>query len=187
MSKNLLKTNPRAAILLLILIVVGSVYFYFYKTQHNKKDSLNFYALSAPAVFKDLDQTYTSDKYNFSFNYPKGLQASSIPSDSGDVVVVADSKGLGFQIYITPFDEPISVLSVERIKKDATDLAILNPQDVILGADAKAGKGVAFLDGDGLQANRQVWFIYAGHLYQITAPVDFDATLQNVLNTWKFE
>lgn len=129
---------------------------------------------------------YTNDAYRFSLKYPAALATStfSTPDGTGDIVLIDDNKtGLGMQISITPFDENITALTVDRIKQDVPDLTILESQDVLLGS---SGKGVAFLDGTSTSANRQVWFIAGQHLYQITAPVAFDQQLKDVLNSWVF-
>lgn len=146
---------------------------------------------AAPAL--PLTQTYTNDTYHFTVKYP----ASSTPNafanpdtsaaGGGDMIVIADDAGMGAQILVTPFDEPVTALTVDRIKQDLPDLTILSPQDVLLGPDGANGKGVAFLDGTTTDASRQIWFIAGKHLYQITAPVSFDATLQAMLNTWQFK
>jgi hypothetical protein len=118
--------------------------------------------------------------------YPADLKASSFrnPDDSGDIILIAgQTANTGMQISITPFDEDTNVLTVERIKTDVPNLAIIAPQDVTLGA---TGRGVAFLDGSGADAHRQVWFVANKHLYQITAPISFDDEMKEILNSWTF-
>lgn len=128
-------------------------------------------------------KVYTDAAYYFSLEYPSSLTATSFdnPGGEGEVVTFSDSSGQGVQILITPFDEDLDVLTVDRIKKDQSDLSIINPQDVILG---EKGKGVAFFDGEGDTASRQVWFIANKNLYQITAPRALDTLLQGMLNSW---
>ena len=135
---------------------------------------------------ENLSETYKNVTYHFSFDYPKGLKPSAFrsPDNSGDVILVADLQtGIGMQIFISPFDEPASVFTVERIKKDAPSLIINNPKSFSIGS----GNGVAFFDSNEANANRQVWFVVGKYLYQITAPKRFDNTLQRILNTLKFD
>ena len=129
---------------------------------------------------------YTNSTHHFSLSYPNGLglKPAEFAADQGDYVTIADAKtGTGMQIYITPFNEDLSVLTAARIKQDAPDLQIVSPQDVTVG---QSGKGVAFFDGTGDSANRQIWFVVGKELYQITAPKSFDQTLQGIMNTWAF-
>lgn len=135
---------------------------------------------------ENLSETYKNTTYHFSFDYPKGLKPSAFrsPDNSGDVILVADLQtGIGMQIFITPFDEPSSVFTIERIKKDAPSLVMINPKSFFVGS----GNGVAFFDGNEADANCQVWFVVGKYLYQITAPKRFDNTLQRILNTLKFD
>lgn len=133
----------------------------------------------------DLSNTYNDPIYHFSLNYPAGLKVSTFPNadGAGDYVLIADNKtGIGMQIFISPFDEPASALTADRIKKDAPSLAVINPQPL---SGKELGSGISFLDGDDTKANRQVWFVAGGNLYQITAPKGFDATLGKILATMK--
>jgi len=131
-------------------------------------------------------ETYSNQTYSFSLRYPSALKVSSFraPDDSGDIVLISgDATSTGMQISIAPFDEDLQVLTPARIKQDLPDLVIIDPQDVTLGS---MGKGVAFLDGSAATAHRQVWFVANKQLYQITAPVSFDSTMKEILNTWTF-
>lgn len=131
-------------------------------------------------------ETYTDETYHFSLKYPADLKVSSFrnPDDSGDIVLIAgQTAGTGMQVSITPFDEDTNVLTVERIKADVPNLTIIAPQDVTLGT---TGRGVAFFDGSGADAHRQVWFVANKYLYQITAPVSFDGGMKEILNSWTF-
>lgn len=143
----------------------------------------------------DLTEEYRNEKYSFSFRHPKQFAPVFIEdhTDFSDTVTVfktgestMESFPSGFQISIQPFDEDLEKLTVERIKQDLSDLKIEDPQDVILG---NYGSGVAFLsDDEGFEGkSREVWFIFRRNLYQIRSHVSYDAFLQKILNTWKFE
>ncbi|MDE2237221.1 MAG: hypothetical protein KGK30_04980 [Elusimicrobia bacterium] len=136
-----------------------------------------------------LARSYSNPDYRFSLRYPAGLHVSSFanPSGQGDVVLIADlSTGIGMQIVITPYagsGGAVSDITPAVIKENIPGVDMVDPQEVTLGS---LGRGTAFMDGAGPSASRQVWFAAAGHLYQISAPRDFDATLRNILGTWKF-
>lgn len=134
-----------------------------------------------------LTNTYRNEAYSFNFKYPEGLIPSSFPNPEfeGDIIILSDNKtGVGMQIIVSPFDEELTALTVERIKRDVPDMTIVDPQDVLLGDQ---GKGVAFLDGTLDSATRNVWFVANGFLYQITSPKVFDGVLKGILNSWVFE
>ena len=153
--------------------------------------------LMPPVSADSLTQTYTDSTYGFTFKYPKGYTATSVPNQdsSGATILVQSaeqggaSSPSGFEIIISPFGEEMSVLTVDRIKQDLPDMTINSPQDVVLGDGPSAGKGVAFLsDSPDFNGNsRNVWFIYKKNLYQITTYALDDPLLQAVLNTWQFK
>ena len=153
----------------------------------------------APALLTEL---YSDLKYNFSFRYPAGYTATTFPdpqNESAYMIVVqkiaeptsSSTKPVispGFQMRVAPIDEDISVLTVERIRQDLPDLVINNPQEVILGDAAAAGKGVAFTGDDPAfgGASREVWFIFNHNLYQIRTYAVYDPLVQAVLSSWEF-
>ena len=103
-----------------------------------------------------------------------------------NIVVQEISTGKGFQISISPIDEDIPALTVERIRQDLPNLLIESPQDVILG---DAGKGVAFISNDSTfdGRSREVWFVFNRNLYQIRTYMKYDEVLRAVLSSWKFD
>ena len=138
------------------------------------------------AVFasSELTEVYRSDLYGFSLKFPGGLKTTFFQDGNTDIVAISDgATGLGVQIAITPFDEPDTNITAERVKKDIPDIIINDPQEVTLGS---LGKGIAWIDGEGVNGRRQVWFAARGYLFQLTAPILFDATLKKMLNTWVF-
>ena len=131
-----------------------------------------------------LTETYRNTMYDFSLKYPKGFLTNSFRQGDADFVTISDNAtGLGVQISITSFDEPTTNITAERVKQDIPDIVINDPQDVLLGS---LGRGIAFVDGSGSEAKRQVWFVARGHLFQLTTPIAFDATLKKMLTTWAF-
>lgn len=132
----------------------------------------------------ELTETYRSDLYGFSLSYPEGLKTSFFQDGNTAIMAISDgATGLGVQIAVTPFDEPNTTITAERVKKDIPDIVFKEPQEVTLGS---MGKGIAWIDGAGADAKRQVWFAARGHLFQLTAPMRFDAPLKKMLNTWVF-
>lgn len=179
-------------IVLLIFIIVFAVKNY---VKSNSKNSLQVLSPSS------LTEIYSNEKYNFSFKYPSGYKVTMFPDpqdDAADIILVQQdtvsgesSSGLdssGFQLRVSPIDEDINFLSVERIKKDLPDFVIKDPQEVILGDEARAGKGVAFKSDsqDFGGESREVWFIFNKNLYQIRTYLTYDNLVQAVLSSWEF-
>jgi hypothetical protein len=141
----------------------------------------------APA---EMSKTYADEEYKFSFKYPEAFTVNTIPNDmpdqSGKLIVVQNSTGQGFQMSITPTDGEVTVLTPERIHQDLPDLAIHEPQEVIIG---DGGKGLAFIsDNETFSGgSREVWFVYGGAFYQISTYKRYDPFLQAVLQTWEFK
>src|SRR3989344_1148209 len=140
----------------------------------------------------DLSETYINSDYGFGLKYPAAFAQIEIPADEaagmfGDLVIFDDTSGdFGFQIMISPFDEPDANITPERIRADIPDLIINNPEVVNLGEGR--GKGTTFLDGKAgkLETNRHIWFAANGSLYQITSEQVLDVMMRNILATWTF-
>ena len=134
----------------------------------------------SPSVYKNI---YENEKYRFSFKYPEGFTPREFSDELGDVVVVEKSGEEGFQVFVTPFDEPGPV-TPERILLDVPEMIIESPQSVnIAGVETL----VFFTPEEGLGKTREVWFVREGHLYQVSARSEFDAELSKIMATWKFQ
>lgn len=186
--------------LALILAIGGGVYYQKFAKKVEVSSGLGSLDLSAVSAGQgqgapeeivpgpsNLSQSYKSDLYPFSFKYPTEYSVNEIKSEDGvgNTTVLQDGKGNGFQIVVSPFDEPGSVLTKERIQADIPDLVISESQEVTLGAN---GRGVAFKSDNELfgGASREVWFVFDGNLYQISTYIRNDLLLQAVLGTWEF-
>ena len=130
---------------------------------------------------------YTSPDYGFSFKYPKGFNVSELDDDSGHTVLVqnADSKQ-GFQVYITPFDEP-EPLTGARILQDLPPSEVIDPKDVLIG-EGKTINAVIFLSTNpSFGKTREVWFVHGENLYQVTTYEGQDNLIGPILDTLKFD
>ena len=134
----------------------------------------------------DLPKTFRHESAGFSFSYPESFIISRLPSaegGGGETIVVQDSKRqAGFQIHLEPYDDPDTNITAERLERDISEMKVKDPQEVLIGS---VGKGLAWVASD--TGTREVWFIFGGTLYQLTAPLSNDTLLQRVLTTWRFE
>ena len=134
----------------------------------------------------DLPKTFRHESAGFSFSYPEGFTVSRLPSaegGGGETIVIQDTKRqAGFQIHLEPYDDPDTNITAERLERDISEMKVKDPQEVLIGS---VGKGLAWVASD--TGTREVWFIFGGTLYQLTAPLSNDTLLQRVLTTWRFE
>lgn len=135
---------------------------------------------------------YYNDQYRFSFDHAADLAISEAEHREGTALLVQGGNGREFQIFITPWDEPMAVMTAERIRQDLPDIAIANPQEAVLeNPAASAGQAPHALifesEAAGVGKTREVWIIHNGSLYQITALFKFDGELAKIMETWRFE
>ncbi len=132
----------------------------------------------------NLPQTFRHSGLKFSFSYPNGFAVTNLASpEGGETIVVQNTKrNAGFQIHLEPYDDPDTEITAARLARDIPEMVVKEPQEVTIGS---GGKGLAWIASD--TGTREVWFIFGGTLYQLTAPVENDTLLRKVLNTWKFE
>jgi len=131
-------------------------------------------------------ETYRDAAFGFFFQYPSGYRiATTTFGDGGELVTVEKDASIGFQIAVTPFDEP-GPLTAERIRLDLPDMVIDEPQTVQVGGDTGVS-GVAFFgDNADLGKTREVWFSHAGYLYQITTYATMEKEITKVMDSWQF-
>src|SRR3989338_5231818 len=98
----------------IIIVALASAVFFFFGEE--KQDT----PLSAPSTLPAVTaKTYAHSAPSFSFEYPDSFTVSSFSVGGGEVITVQEGNTKkGFQISITPIDEDISALTVERIKQE---------------------------------------------------------------------
>ncbi len=167
----------------------------------NQAPSSNDQALSSND--QALSSLYENLKYGFSFNYSKEFSVSEFTEGEADIVLIKDVTGDGFQISITPFDEPFDSaqgksgpITKERILKDIPNMRIGNDKEISVGGE----KALSFISKDASLETLEIWLVRggppaglptgkageAGNLYQISAFPGFSRELNNILATWKF-
>ena len=126
--------------------------------------------------------TYTDSTYGFSLTYPSLYKIGKVPNETGDVFILQDERGVGMQLMVSEFDEPVEQLTAARVKQDLPDMPVTNPREVTLPSGFKA---LAFESSGGGFANSiEVWFVARGHLYQASANKAQIEFLQQVMGTF---
>jgi hypothetical protein len=131
-------------------------------------------------------EAYTSSTYGFSFKYPKEFAVSEIPGEASDVILVQNTaKNIGAQIVISPFDGEDIDITADFIKAELPNLKIGEPQEANIGSGRK---GLAFVSDNAAFGgkSREVWFVFNGNLYQLSAYAELDGFLRGLFGTWEF-
>ncbi len=136
--------------------------------------------------------------YKFSIEYPKLLVPTVFKEpNNGETIVfqssqdektVAKEERMGFQIFITPFNEE-DILTKERILNDILSVVVDDIEEVILGTKVGGRDVQAFLfwsRDEKIGKTREVWFVHDGYLYEITTYAHLDSWLANILQTLNF-
>ena len=191
-----MKKNLPYILIAIILIIVG---FFAYKSyqsnksypsysadnQQNSKETKKALETAQSQMQKPEEQNnYTHPDHNFSFQYPKTMNAASFEEGEGETVLLQGQGGaLGMQIYISDFDEDIT-LTAERIKKDLPGTIMNQPKSVSVGNIT----GTAFLSTDeSLGQTYEVWLVYNKHLYQILSYASQKDLVDKILATWSWQ
>lgn len=172
---------------LIIIILLSAGYFvaakYKKTSQTPKGDKPSFVPQEqnpAPAALT----SYTHPDLGFTFSLSKNFSVGTFPEGEGEIVLV---KSIGdgtseAQIYITEFDEP-GPLTKKRILKDQPDLGLQNAVEVSVGGEPAVAFESSQADG---QKTREVWFVHAGHLYQISAKIENQQLASDMLSNWNW-
>lgn len=186
-------------IITIILGVAGSVYYFGFgrgdeignltkneQDQENKESPDNAEEISEqvfaePVEFSSLKNNYSGN--NFSFKYPDGFKALSNMIEDGSIVTVENSKGSGFQIFSSVFDES-GPITPERIMEDIPDIVINDPKNAQLDSvQALVFTGYDEVFGDTFE----VWVVNKGQLYQIVGPKTAEKLITETLETWSWK
>lgn len=130
---------------------------------------------------------YAHPSLPFAFAYPKELTPVAFQDGEAEIVLLGGKKsGTEVQIVIRAFDES-GPLTVERIQRDASEMAIDEPQNVLIGSARIPALLFWSNDGASVGKTRELWFIQDGYLYQVTASREMDETLAKIMETWRSE
>ncbi|KKT74976.1 MAG: hypothetical protein UW71_C0010G0013 [Parcubacteria group bacterium GW2011_GWB1_44_7] len=210
-----MKKTVKILIVILILAALAAAVWYFADSSKKRSDlSVDLRSdLSNPGLSEiypdtipepeqkkmDLPKTFRHEA-GFSFSYPDGFSVSRLSASAegaGETIVVQDSKRqAGFQIHLEPYNDPDTDITAARLARDIPEMKVKDPQDVLIGGASGRNQistprrnlistGLAWVAED--TGTREVWFIFGGTLYQLTAPLSNDTLLQRVLNTWNFK
>ena len=126
---------------------------------------------------------YENGKYGFSFSHQKEFSVSEFTEGGADVVLVRNGAANGvFKVSVSPFDEP-GPITKKRILQDIPKMLISDDKEISVGGK----KALSFTNKDTAGETFEIWFVYNGNLYQISAFPKFGKELDKILTTWKFQ
>lgn len=200
------KLSLKIVVIIIVVIVLGGAIFFLFfnkkSPQTAGEDKTGNEIIGQEKTFEITaaknkeNNIYTDSQYNFSFEYPKDFTATKFgEGEDGDTILVQKQGSKeGFQIFISPFDEP-GPLTEERVKQDLPDLKMESPEQRVLkitvdsGSSAPSGvEGLIFFSEEAsLGKTREIWFIQNGFLYQVSTYKEFDSLVAKILETWRFQ
>src|SRR3989338_3087621 len=140
---------------------------------------------SSQAAYR-YTETFTHPKLQFSFKYPESFIVTTMTNgDGSEVIILRDDKNNAVQMLISDFGEDVDI-TAETLRNNIPDMVIKDAQEVSIGDKRKGlafGSDNAAFDGD----SREVWFVFGGKLYQISAYMKHDDLLKGVFETWQFD
>jgi len=126
---------------------------------------------------------YRNQHYHFSVFYPPDLQVQTYNEVGGGFTVAFQdpTTNVGFEVYVTPYSG--SQITEARFKIDEPSGVENDPTHVTIdGVPATMFYGSNSVMGD----TREIWFINAGLLYEVTTYKQLAAWLVPILQTWQF-
>lgn len=187
--------RQRAVLIVIIIVVLAAVGFLAQRMVSKGGDEVgpkpfrfDDSAISAAFVLGQEHQLFTHPQYGFSVEYPKELEVRAFQEDeeSESITFQKPKEKFGFQIFISPFDEEIEILTKERVLEDLPFAQIEEAQEAVFGTQGIHGL-LFWSQGPNIGKTRELWFVKDGYLYEITTYAELDEWLAQIMNTWKFQ
>lgn len=128
---------------------------------------------------------YENKKYGFSYYHSSQAAVTEYDEGGGAMTIVQENlqKVRGLQIFIVPYAE--KTISEERFKADIPSGVRNNAEKTFIGK--RGVEAVTFNSYDQfLGETREVWFIYNGHLYEVTTFRGVGDWFTPIMQTWRF-
>jgi len=196
--------KPYILVLIVLLITAGVAYFVF--RNFNNRDGIEAVSgkvlervvstttyptgyvaknIAIPASPPDGYIKYENKKYGFSYYRSPQATIKEFDEGGGAMTIVQENiKNVrGLQIFIIPYKE--KTISEERFRLDVPSGVRKNVEKTFIGLPQV--EAVTFNSYDEfLGETREVWFIYNGHLYEITTFKGVGDWFAPLLQTWRF-
>lgn len=127
--------------------------------------------------------SYTHPLFGFTFSLSEKFSTGTFPEGEGEMLMVklTGEQNRQTQIYVTEFSEK-GPLTAQKISQDLPDMPMEQTMDVMVDGEP----AVAFESDAGGSKTREVWFVHSGHLYQISAKIENQQLVSDILTSWKW-
>jgi hypothetical protein len=153
-------------------------------TDNNLANALQLETAPDPASSAQTLLTYTDPQYGFRFEHATDFHITSF-TESGGAMVLAEGNSPEriFQIFIQPVNTTGNIVPAD-IERELPNKTVDDPTSIILSGDTPA---LMFRSQEDGQSTREVWLLHNKQLFQVRAPISFDAELSRIMSTWTFE
>lgn len=141
--------------------------------------------ISRPAEAPPGYIKYTNSQYGFSFYHTPQGRVTEHDEGQGAMTIVLENEERvrGMQIFIVPYHE--ETISDARFKADVPSGVRENIEATTLGVIGIPAVTFTSLD-ERLGETREIWFIYQGHLYEITTFKGVGNWFAPIIQSWRF-
>lgn len=187
-----MNARPALAYLLSAAAIAAGAYYFVYKGGLVGPGALPLGAGQATSTVAAAAESrmvpagareYRSAAYHFSVLYPENLAVTDYDEGVGAATVSFQNaaSSQGFQVFIVPYSEP--QVTAERFMRDVPSGVKEGTLNISIGGVP----AVSFYSKDtALGDTAEIWFIYADHLYEVTAPKPLAGWLSSIMATWQF-
>lgn len=172
------------------LVVVAAISWFGSVGSRGGKVDINHDAVKQAAIAYASDNAlneHVDNVYGMSFKYPKDFRVGVFVDDgSRHTYLIQNDTNLGLQIIVSPFDENISILTEERIKKDIPDIVMVNYHVAEISQN-KIQAAIFESESEHFGRSYEIWFIYKGNLYQASTYFDERELADKILSTLEFK
>jgi hypothetical protein len=126
---------------------------------------------------------YRNERYRFALFYPSNLSVKSFDEGGGASTIALQDVGRaeGFQIFVVPYEE--AQVSEARFRRDVPS----GVREGLLGITIGGAAATSFYSANALLGDTaEIWFIYGGYLFEVTAPKSQAVWLSGIMATWQF-
>jgi len=193
------QTRPIFISIVVIILAVAGTFFLINKSNKSTKpkEPVASASLSAipsanlaqviarPASYPEDFVEYTNTQYGFQFFRAPGAVVKEYDEGGGAMTIVIEDKDSvrGFQIFILPY--AVATISEGRFLADVPSGVRENVEPMKIGTPSV--EAVTFTSYDQFLGDmREIWFIYKGHLYEISTLKGMEDWLAPIIQSWSF-
>lgn len=139
-----------------------------------------------PGILPDASPaatSYRNEKYRFSFALPSGYTASAFEEAGGQTILIRSPQNdtVG-QLHVSETPLPVPI-SPELVRRDMGETRLFDLRPFSLaGSQPIAGAAFSFDPAVERKAS-EVWFVFAGVLYQWTISAGFDELVGEIIQS----